>query len=196
MVDAGAIGIPVPAETSGEGPRPGATYNRWSGAVIDLLPDLVAVVDSTGLLLYANAAAEAVLGYAPETELGRSMFELVHPEDLDSVTASFLETVATPGAGSLRTFRMRSAEGDWRHVETTVTNRLADPSVAGVVVNVRDVTDRVRAEVRADRLMHLYRVLALSHQATAGAADVGSMYKRLCDLAVIEGGFSLVSVAM
>ena len=188
--DAGAAGDP------GEGSGPDGASERWSRSYIDLLPDLVAVVDTSGVLLYANAAAEEVLGYAPTTQVGRSMFELVHPDDLDSVTPWFSETVATPGPRPRRTFRIREAGGDWRHVETTAVNRLTDPSVPGIVINLRDVTDRVRAEDRAARLLRMYRVLTLANQAATGVADAVSLLQRVCDIAVEEGGFGLAWVGL
>lgn len=92
---ASALGI-HPAEGTGGGPRIDDASERWSRTLIEV-PDLVAVVDADGVLMYANAAAEALLGYEPAAEVGRDMFEFVHPDDRDSVVASFLETVAAPG---------------------------------------------------------------------------------------------------
>ena len=45
-------------------------------------------------------------------------------------------------------YRARHRDGSWRWVEATVTNLLADPSVGGIVVNARDVTERREAEAR------------------------------------------------
>ncbi|HSP30382.1 MAG TPA: PAS domain S-box protein [Ilumatobacteraceae bacterium] len=185
-----------PAEDTGDRAHLDGTPERWSRTLIDSVADLVAVVDASGLLLYANAAAETVLGYAPTAQVGSNIFEFVHPDDLDSVVASFLETVATSETQPATTFRMRSAEGEWRHVETTATNCLADPSVAGVVVNVRDVSDRLRAEVRADRLARMYRTLVQANQAMAVAADVASMLKSACDIVVQDGDFGLAWVGL
>jgi PAS domain S-box-containing protein len=183
-----------PSDTGGGAPPDDP--ERWSPNLVDMVPDVVAVVDAGGVLIYANAAAEAILGYDPKAEVGRSMFEFVHPDDVDSVTAAILETVATPGVHSPTTFRIRSAGGDWRHLETTATNRLDDPLVAGIVVSARDVTDRVRAEVRADRLTRMYRMLVQANQAMTGAADAASMLKRVCDTVVTDGDFALAWVGL
>ena len=42
--------------------------------------------------------------------------------------------------------RLRRRDGSWRDVETAITNLVDDPSVNGVVLNSRDVSDRKRAE--------------------------------------------------
>lgn len=196
--------VPEPASSgpaaectgAGSGSSSGDTSAQWSRTLIDSVPDLVAVLDASGRLLYANAATEAVLGYAPWNEVGRNMFEFVHPDDIDSLGAEFLEAVANPGKRSMQTFRMRDADGGWRYVETTATNHLADPSLAGVIVNLRDVTDRVRAEDRADRLMRMYRMLAEANHVMASAPDADSMLQRTCDIVVREGGFELAWVGL
>jgi two-component system cell cycle sensor histidine kinase/response regulator CckA len=43
-------------------------------------------------------------------------------------------------------YRSRHADGSWRHREASVVNRLEEPAVRGLIVNFRDVTDRVRLE--------------------------------------------------
>ena len=40
------------------------------------------------------------------------------------------------------TYRGRHADGSYRQLEAIITNLLADPVVAGMVINTRDVTER------------------------------------------------------
>ena len=49
--------------------------------VLDLVPDAVCVVDPEGHFLFVSAAFERIFGYSPDEVIGRSMLELVHPED-------------------------------------------------------------------------------------------------------------------
>src|SRR5688572_14731593 len=50
---------------------------------IDLLLDAICVVDTEGRYVYVSAGFERIFGYAPEEVIGRSMIELVHPDDRD-----------------------------------------------------------------------------------------------------------------
>ena len=50
--------------------------------LLDLMPDAVCVVDADGHFLFVNASFERIFGYSPEEVLGRSIFELVHRDDL------------------------------------------------------------------------------------------------------------------
>jgi len=129
-------------------------------AIVQHAPDLVAVVTADGVAHYASPSHYRLLGYpAPEVE-GKSLFDLMHPEDRASVRAVLeaaglrpnlipTDAVDAPAA----TFRLRHADGSWRTVDARVTNRLDDPAVRGFVLVGRDIT--VRAELEA----------ALQHQA-------------------------------
>lgn len=49
--------------------------------VLDLLLDAICAIDREGRFVYVNAAAERLFGYRPEELVGRTMIELVAPED-------------------------------------------------------------------------------------------------------------------
>ena len=108
--------------------------------------DVVAILDADGTISYVSPAVEAMLGYAPEEVTGTSVFDYVHPDDAERALGAFAESLATPGALPPLGFRARRADGAWRHVEVVRNNRLDDPAVGGVVINVRDVTERRKAE--------------------------------------------------
>ena len=42
--------------------------------------------------------------------------------------------------------RVRNAAGEWRHLEAHLTDLRADRHLRGVLINARDVTERVRLE--------------------------------------------------
>jgi PAS domain S-box-containing protein len=108
--------------------------------------DIITVVDRTGTIRYQSPALERVLGYRPEELVGRNIFELIHSED----TARVRELVEREPGGSSALppieYRFQHKDGSWRVLESIGKNLLADPDVAGLVVNSRDVTQRKRAE--------------------------------------------------
>jgi len=69
--------------------------------------------------------------------------DIVEPEDLERVTEAWTE-VNAGGIGSTAGVeaRLRLPTGDWRHVSGRMTNRLGDPAVDGIVLNIRDVSER------------------------------------------------------
>ena len=107
--------------------------------------DIMAIIDDDGLLVYASPATELILGIDTAPLIGSSIFDLIHFDDRDQAASSFDMTRA--GKGTDRTeFRLRHADGSWRVVEAVATNLLDDPSVQGIVLSARDLTDRRRAE--------------------------------------------------
>jgi PAS domain S-box-containing protein len=123
-------------------------------ALIHQSSDLTTVVGRDSTVSYASGSAERVLGYPPQRLVGTRLWELVHPDDLPGLTEGFDRLMASPLSTAHLEHRLRHADGTWRHVETSASNRLDDPLVRGVVLNTRDVTRRVLADQGLKRLQH------------------------------------------
>jgi len=108
--------------------------------------DIAILFDRDAKVLYASPSMKRVLGYDPQDLLGNSRWAFVHPDDLDFVTAAWEASVTTTEPGTPIEYRVRHADGTWRWVEGVVGNLLDDPAVQGVVLNIRDITERKAAE--------------------------------------------------
>jgi diguanylate cyclase (GGDEF)-like protein/PAS domain S-box-containing protein len=104
--------------------------------------DVALIVDEDLVIDYASPALTELLGYAEEDLTGRHLPSLAHPEDTLRIGAVMRRLIAEGGSDLLAELRLKSATGEWRRVEQRVLNLLADPYVAGLVVNLRDVTER------------------------------------------------------
>ncbi|MBV9879786.1 MAG: EAL domain-containing protein [Gemmatirosa sp.] len=103
--------------------------------------DALLVVCRDGLVRFSSPAAEALFGGREDALDGRALAGVVAEDTADAV-ASFLETVRTEGTGRV-IWRLRDAAEDVeRYVEVVGTDLIDEPTVGGVVLNVRDVTDR------------------------------------------------------
>ena len=111
-------------------------------ALVAHASDLILLVDADGRIRYASPGVGRVLGYRPAEEEGRSVFDLVHPDDQPRAQRLFTQHSSTPGAAAPVSYRVRHHDGSWREVEVVATNLFDDPSVAGLVLNVRDVTEQ------------------------------------------------------
>ena len=125
--------------------------------------DVIMIVDGRGAVQYATPSAAVVLGRS-FAEPGESMFEHVHPDDMPSVEGAFGAAIGGRQTPDTIEFRVRHGDGSWRHVECSGSNLLDDPAIQGVVINLRDVTERRRvAEQQA-------AVAALGQWALSGTA--------------------------
>ena len=113
--------------------------------------DVVAIVSAEGIVEFMSPSVERTFGYTPERLLGRPVGEFVHGEDAERLRALLLAVSAqAPGQPATGGFRVRHAEEGWRHVEALGTNLLADEEIAGIVLNVRDVSERKSFEAELE----------------------------------------------
>ena len=150
--------------------------------LIDRSTDLTALIDGDGHLRYLSGAAERVWGYDPARQVGRHFGDYIHPDDLGLVAARFALARDLPGATIGIEFRLRRADGAWRHAEVRATNLLADPDVDAMVIHLRDVHDRIEAARELTWRAHHDSLTGLANRAVlldridaalAAAADGG-----------------------
>ena len=108
--------------------------------------DMLMVLDGAGNVAYISPAAEQLLAAGAARWLGKYVFEGVHPDDATATRALLERALAAPGSVQAGDFRMRGRDGEWRYLECRMRNLLDEPSVRGIVVNSRDVTERRLAE--------------------------------------------------
>jgi diguanylate cyclase (GGDEF)-like protein/PAS domain S-box-containing protein len=104
--------------------------------------DAITVIDRSGRVRYASPASTAVLGTAPQRLVGTRLADVVHPDDAREVARALEEAVGVDGAIASLEFRAADGHGGWHHLEAHGSNRLGDPDVGGVIVTIRDITDR------------------------------------------------------
>ncbi|WP_339611788.1 PAS domain S-box protein, partial [uncultured Planktosalinus sp.] len=107
--------------------------------------DLIGILDEKGIYTYVSPTSTAILGFQPEEFIGRSPFEFIHPKDSKRVLQN-LEEIATSNRVSVMPFRFKDKEGNWRWLETVLTNMLNHPTISGIVANSRDITARKKEE--------------------------------------------------
>jgi diguanylate cyclase (GGDEF)-like protein/PAS domain S-box-containing protein len=111
---------------------------RWSQAVLESSSDMLGVLDADTTIKFASASVRD-LGYDRQELEGRRALDLVHPDDVAAAFALF-ESPAP------KVLRFLTADGSWRHLECRVRNLLDDPTINGLLLNARDVTDRITFE--------------------------------------------------
>ena len=117
--------------------------------------DLITKHAPGGVIVYASPVAEAVLGVPHTSLIGRSMLELVHPDDHDAVRACFNE-VHRENAPRTIVYRARHDDQHYVWLETTL-KRMTSPDgeeTQDTLCISRNIADRKRVE---DRLYDLAR---------------------------------------
>src|SRR3990172_4772095 len=138
-------------------------------ALIEQSSDGLTLVSADGTILYDGPSLTRILGYAPDERIGRSVFEFMHPDDRQASAERFAQFARKPGAVVSSQARFRHRDGSWRWIEGIRSNLLDEPSVQAIIVNYRDMTERVRAEQRLAAQYAVARCLSAS-DALADAA--------------------------
>jgi diguanylate cyclase (GGDEF)-like protein/PAS domain S-box-containing protein len=119
-------------------------------ALIEHSSDVITVLSPDLTIRWQSPSVAQLLGHDPDHLLGRLLTDLTHPEDAAEVERVLNGSAARAGAVMLSA-RFAHAEGGWRYLEAIAEDRVADPSVGGIVLSLRDVTARQALE---DELRH------------------------------------------
>lgn len=112
--------------------------------------DLITRHAPDGRFDYLSPACRALLGYSPDTLLGKSPYDLIHPTDAALLSRAFRSVL---DEGELRRpslFRLQTLDGDYRWFEASM--RLVEVADEGqgtrveIVSVLRDVNERQAAE--------------------------------------------------
>jgi diguanylate cyclase (GGDEF)-like protein/PAS domain S-box-containing protein len=108
--------------------------------------DVISITGEDRIARYHSPAIESLLGIHPDAGVGMNIEDLVRDEDLALFQVMCREVLAEPGATGSLECRMQHAEGSARDVEVWATNALEVSNVAGLVFNIRDISERKEAE--------------------------------------------------
>jgi diguanylate cyclase (GGDEF)-like protein/PAS domain S-box-containing protein len=132
----------------GEPPREAPATREPSGPGVDTLRTFLAkaldglvVLDEKGTITYASPGFTSVLGTRHDL-VGSNALDLIHPDDAGAIRAALATVLGRDEGAMVLEFRGEHADGTWRWLEARATNLLGDPEIGGVLMNVRDVSER------------------------------------------------------
>jgi polar amino acid transport system substrate-binding protein len=112
-------------------------------AITENTSDITVILDQDGKYIYASPSVEKVSQYPVEELLGQYAERHILPEDAANYNDTLERAMAKPGkAFRLECFGVRPRKGHVVFLDGVFVSMVGVPSVGGVVVNCRDITER------------------------------------------------------
>ena len=124
---------------------------RHFRVLIEKSRDSIVILSAEGRITYASPPTEEIFGFALEELVGTDVFFWTHPDDVQLAMQRMQEAIELPEASIRVEIRTLCKDGQWKWVEVTGTNLLSDPAMQAIVLNVRDISERKKAEQESRR---------------------------------------------
>jgi diguanylate cyclase (GGDEF)-like protein/PAS domain S-box-containing protein len=108
--------------------------------------DVLSVHDREGVVRYISPAVARNLGFEPDELVGHNAIDLVHPDDRSRVEQAFTAQLEDARHPTTVDYRAMHKDGSWRWFTAICRDLTDDPSVGGVLLSSRNITDQRRAE--------------------------------------------------
>lgn len=146
--------------------------NRFR-SMIEKASDLILVIDGDGKMLYLSPSVESELGYGIESYLGQNIFSLLNPSDVGKVKevlrGEVLSSVTT------HEVRIKHKQGHEKVYEFSATDLRSDPAIGGIILNARDITEKIKAREEINAALGMEK--ELSRQKTQFISTVSHEFR-------------------
>jgi PAS domain S-box-containing protein len=132
---------------------------RHFRSLIENALDIIIVLDYQGDITYASPSLEKVFGYKVSEFLGFNIFDFIHQHDSFRLKEALKDNMKISGSNVDFEVRCQHELGHWLSCQMAVQNLISDPAVRGIVLNIRDITPRKRAEIARNNLEEMYGAL-------------------------------------
>ena len=116
-------------------------------ALVQHSTDVILVITPATTVEYASTSVHDMLGYDAADFTGRRLLDYLAGPDRTLFEPALAMLLGSPSDTSQAfEFRIRHSDGRMLQTECLITNLLDNAAVAGIVVNLRDITERKRFE--------------------------------------------------
>lgn len=146
---------------------------RYYRTLIESSSDGIAILHPCGTISFVSPSVGTMLGVPERFVRGKRILDFLAEQDVPRIAA--LLSTPEPAAGTI-TYRLRHGSGEWRIHEASYKHLMHDSAVGGILVNFRDITERVRAQEaireRELQLSHAARISTTGEMAAALAHEL------------------------
>jgi diguanylate cyclase (GGDEF)-like protein/PAS domain S-box-containing protein len=155
--------------------------------------DGIIIMDRDARCQYVSPSYERLTGLLATDLVGNSVRRHVHPDDRDNIGVAWARMLEHPEETTRALVRVQHADGRWHWQDSSISNRLEDPTINGIVLNVRDVTERKGLDDLLAEESRILEMIAWGERLEAvldRVAALTALYAeaRYCLIRLLEGG--------
>jgi PAS domain S-box-containing protein len=165
-------------QNTGKPEKPAAAFigEKWDQdralkILLQTSTEVFSIVDMQGKIIYRSPSAKRLINLPDQSVQSTHFKDWVLPEDAPLAMKFNEQIIQNPGKGIPFQLRVHDESGGLHWIEGTGTNLYADPSVRGLLISYRDITDRKAAEQAQRESAETFR--SFFDNSAAGVALIG-----------------------
>jgi diguanylate cyclase (GGDEF)-like protein/PAS domain S-box-containing protein len=116
-------------------------------AYLNNISDTIWLINSNLDIAYVSPNISRLLGFLPEELIGQPSSSVIHPDDMKIIINAHGYVIEHTGEPCTIQYRVSHKDGRWIYVESTGVNMLSNPEITGVLVSMRNITERKQTEI-------------------------------------------------
>jgi PAS domain S-box-containing protein len=114
--------------------------------MVSNIGDVIVIIGQNEVNQYKSPNITNLFGWKPEELVGKSAWDIVHPDDLESGQKFFRSLLNKPNASGTTELRYQRKDGKYVWIEIKLINLLHDKDIQGILGNYHDISERKKAE--------------------------------------------------
>ncbi|HRH66221.1 MAG TPA: PAS domain S-box protein [Bacteroidia bacterium] len=144
--------------------------------IIDQKTDAFFVLDEQGLIVYASLTVGKLFGYEPNELVGNSALKFIHPSEHHAAKLRQSVLLIYPGNRITADYRILNGHNDYVWMECIFNNMINVPQVNGIMVQMRDISERKSFELQLEESEERFRIFMNNIPGAAWIRDEGGKY--------------------
>lgn len=139
--------------------------------ILDNVKDAIFTASADGILTSINSAFDNLTGWRREEWLGKTITDLLHPDEYNSAIVMFKNALSGKQT-ELKELRIRKSDGSYLISEFLISPQIKNNQIVGVLGIARDITERKKAE---EQMLQVQKLESLGTLAAGIAHDFNNI---------------------
>ena len=165
-------------------------------ALVENNEGIISLIDDKMKFLFRSTSAVRITGWTNKEYEKTNAAQHIHPEDVVVHNNTINAALKQPGKSFPLSIRVQHKNGNSICLEGNVKNMQHDAAIGGIIVNLKDVSERKEAEEKILKANRLYLFISQINQMIVRTTDETTLFKEACDIAVNLGKFKMAWIGL